>query len=314
MSDTRWWRQSNRPRRSVQSCLGVRFVFVDRARLLRWYRSRRKAYPWRIRPEPYGVLVSEFMLQQTQASRVAPAYRRFMRRFPTVVALARATRAEVVREWRGLGYNRRAVALSEAAKSIVRDHGGRVPADPDALIRLPGVGPYTAAAVASLAYGKAVPAVDANVRRIAARAELGIEGYEASQERIKRIAAEWLDTRDPAAWNQALMDLGREVCRPHPRCSLCPLRNGCRFHSTGRIPAPNPRRQKPFPGSFRQLRGQVLDLLRERPATLGSLSKAAGQPPAKVAEALVKLERDGLIRAGTGALRGQMGGRVRLRD
>jgi A/G-specific adenine glycosylase len=134
------------------------------------------------------------------------------------------------------------------------------------------------------------------------------------KERIQQIAVEWLDNRDPSAWNQALMDLGREVCRPHPRCSLCPLRNGCRFHLKGRIPAPNPRRQKPFPGSFRQLRGQVLDLLRERPATLGSLSKAAGQPPAKVAEALVMLERDGLIRAGAGALRGQMRGRVALRD
>jgi A/G-specific adenine glycosylase len=287
---------------------------VDQARLLRWYRSRREAYPWRIRPEPYRVLVSEVMLQQTQASRVVPAFQRFLRRFPTLAALAQAPRAEVVREWRGLGYNRRAVALSEAARAIVRDHGGTVPSDPEELMRLPGVGPYTAGAVASLAYGKAVPAVDANVRRIAARAELGIEGYEVSQERIQRIAAEWLDTRDPAAWNQALMDLGREVCRPQPRCSLCPLRNGCRFHLKGRIPAANPRRQKPFPGSFRQLRGQVLDLLRERPATLGSLSKATGQPQAKVAEALVMLERDGLIRAGAGALRGQMRGRVALRD
>lgn len=287
---------------------------MDRARLLRWYRSRRQAYPWRIRPKPYGVLVSEFMLQQTQASRVAPAYERFMRRFPTVVALARATRAEVIREWRGLGYNRRALALSEAAKSIVRDHGGRVPPDPEALIRLPGVGPYTAAAVASLAYGKAVAAVDANVERVAARAELGIDPHEASPKRIKQIAAEWVDDRDPSAWNQALMDLGREICRPRPRCSLCPLRDGCRFRLLGRVPGASRRRQKPFAGSFRQLRGRVLDLLRERPTTVGSLSKATGQPPDRVAEALVTLERDGLVRTGEGALKGQVRGRAALRD
>jgi A/G-specific adenine glycosylase len=287
---------------------------VDRARLLRWYRSRRKAYPWRIRPDPYAVLVSEFMLQQTQASRVALAYQSFMRRFPTMVALATATRAEVVREWRGLGYNRRAVALSEAARAIVRDHGGNVPSDPEELIRLPGVGPYTADAVASFAYGKAVPAVDANVRRIAARAQLGIEPYEVSPKRIKEIAAEWLDTRDPSAWNQALMDLGREICRPHPRCSLCPLRNSCRFHEMGRIPKADPRPPKPFPGSFRQLRGKVLDLLRDRPATVGSLAKAARQPPDRVAEVLVMLERDGLVRASAGSLNGKLRGRVALRE
>jgi A/G-specific adenine glycosylase len=287
---------------------------VDWARLLRWYGSRRHAYPWRIRPEPYGVLVSEIMLQQTQAARVAPAYERFMRRFPTVVALARATRADVVREWRGLGYNRRALTLSEAAKSIVRDHAGQVPSDPKDLIRLPGIGPYTAAAVASLAYGKAVAAVDANVQRIAARAELGIDPHEASPKRIGQIAAEWLDDRDPSTWNQALMDLGREICRPRPRCSLCPLRDGCRFHLMGRLPEAGPRRQKPFPGSFRQLRGRVLDLLRERPATVGILSRAIGEPAERVAEALVMLERDGLVRTSEGVLKGQVRGRAALRD
>jgi A/G-specific adenine glycosylase len=285
---------------------------VDGARLLRWYSSRREAYPWRNRPEPYRVLVSEVMLQQTQASRVEPAFQRFLRRFPTLAALAQASRADVVREWRGLGYNRRAVALSEAARGVVRDHGGRIPAEPEDLIRLPGVGPYTAAAVASLAYGKAVPAVDANVRRIVARAELGVEAHEAPEGRIQQIAAGWLDRTDPSAWNQALMDLGREICRPKPRCSACPLKRSCLFHSANRIPGSNPRRQKPFPGSFRQLRGQVLDLLREKPATVGRLSRATGRPPDRVAQALVTLQKDGLVRASAGALVGNPRGRAAL--
>src|SRR5436309_1877986 len=131
---------------------------VNRA-LLAWYEPRRLAYPWRRRPDPYRVLVSEVMLQQTQAARVAPAFTGFMRRFPTVRALARATRADVVRAWGTLGYNRRAVSLSDAARAIVARHGGRIPSDQDALLVLPGVGPYTAAAVASLAFGVAVPAI-----------------------------------------------------------------------------------------------------------------------------------------------------------
>jgi A/G-specific adenine glycosylase len=282
--------------------------------LLRWYLPRRQAYPWRTRPDPYGVLVSEFMLQQTQAPRIIPAYRRFLRRFPTVASLARASRAEVVRAWRGLGYNRRAAALSEAARAIVRDHGGRVPSDPADLIRLPGVGPYAAAAVASVAFGKAVPAVDSNVRRIVARAELGVEPHEAAPARIQEIAGRWLHHADPASWNQALRDLGREVCCPIPRCSVCPLVDGCRFRAMGRVPVPPPRRQKPFAGSFRQLRGRVLDLLRDGPATLSSLSKGAGEPPGRVARAVQALSSDGLVRASAGALEGRARGRVALRE
>jgi A/G-specific adenine glycosylase len=282
--------------------------------LLRWYWPRREAYPWRVRPEPYRVLVSEVMLQQTQASRVVSAYLRFLKRFPTVAALARAPRAEVIRAWRGLGYNRRAVALSEAARAIVRDHAGYVPSDPGDLSRLPGVGSYTAAAVASLAYGKPVPAVDANVRRIAARAELGVEPHEVYARRIQEIASEWLDRRDPAGWNQALMDLGREVCRPRPRCSVCPLRDGCRFRERGRSPEQRGARQERFAGSFRQLRGRVLDLLRDGPCTLASLSEAVGQPKARVAEAVGALSADGLVRASDGGLNGQAGGRVALHE
>ncbi|MGZ8584621.1 MAG: A/G-specific adenine glycosylase [Actinomycetota bacterium] len=122
-----------------------------------WYRPRRRAYPWRGSGDPYAVLVSEVMLQQTQAARAVPVFERFLARFPTVEALASAPRSEVVRAWAGLGYNRRAVALSEAAREIERAHGGRIPGDPEVLRTLPGVGPYTAAAVASFAFGAPSP-------------------------------------------------------------------------------------------------------------------------------------------------------------
>lgn len=285
-----------------------------RAPLVRWYRSRREAYPWRVRPEPYRVLVSEFMLQQTQASRVVPAYRRFLRRFPSLVALSRAPRAEVIRAWRGLGYNRRALALSEAARIIVREHGGRIPSDLKDLARLPGVGPYTAAAVASISYGVPVPAIDTNARRIIARAVLGAESHETSTALIRSLAGEWLDRRDPGGWNQALMDLGRKVCRPAPRCSLCPLLDGCRFRARGRSPDAPPRRQKPFLGSFRQVRGRVVEILRDRPTTLAALSLAAGEPIWRVAEAVAALDSEGLVRASVAALDGRARGRVALRE
>ena len=147
-----------------------------RAAVLEWYRPRRQAYAWRRgRRNAYRTLVSEVMLQQTQAARVEPIFEAFVARFPRVDALAAASRADVLRAWSGLGYNRRAVALHEAARAVVRDHGGRVPRDVDALVQLPGVGPYTAAAVASIGYGDAVAALDGNVRRVAARAIRGAE-------------------------------------------------------------------------------------------------------------------------------------------
>ena len=147
-----------------------------RAAVLEWYRPRRHAYAWRRgRRNAYRTLVSEVMLQQTQAARVKPIFEAFVARFPGVAALAAASRADVLRAWAGLGYNRRAVALHEAARAIVREHRGRVPNDVGALVRLPGMGPYTASAVASIGYGAPVAALDGNVRRVVARAVRGAE-------------------------------------------------------------------------------------------------------------------------------------------
>jgi A/G-specific adenine glycosylase len=284
--------------------------------LLEWYGPRRSAYPWRSsNPDPYAVLVSEVMLQQTQAPRVVPAFERFIRRFHTVQDLAAAPMADVIREWSGLGYNRRAAWLSAAARAIVAGHDGVVPADTGTLESLPGVGPYTAAAVASLAYGKDVPAVDTNVRRILCRAFLGIEPGGAGEPRIRIAAEAAIDRSDPGAWNQALMDLGREVCRPVPRCEACPISKGCR--SAGRVEAPSPsrRRQAPFEGSMRQVRGAVVrELAAGGGLTLRALARRTTYPIGRLGSALSALCAEGLVEAGPAALKGRPSARVRLRE
>jgi A/G-specific adenine glycosylase len=283
------------------------------AALLAWYRPRRRAYPWRRTRDPYRVLVSEVMLQQTQAARVAPAFERFLAAFPNVDALAAASPGDVLRAWDGLGYNRRALALSATARTIVREHAGRVPSDPGALRSLPGVGPYTTGAVASIAFGAPVVAMDTNLRRVIARAALGVEADDAPPQRLLELAGSWLDVRDPGAWNQAVMDLGREVCRPRPRCDRCPIARSCRFLATGAVLRPARRRQGPFEGSGRQTRGAIVRVLRDgSPATMATLARRAALEPSRVAHAVRDLHREGLVVAGAAALAGRTAGRVRL--
>jgi A/G-specific adenine glycosylase len=251
------------------------------------------------------------MLQQTQASRVAPAYRSFLERYPTVVSLAAASRADVLRAWGTLGYPRRAVALSEAAKAIVATYGGVVPRDPAVLVQLPGVGPYTAAAVAALGYGTPVPALDTNVRRVVRRVVLGSD--DAPRGEVDDAARRWLDRADPGGWNQALMDLGRTHCGSRPRCGGCPLARACRFRSAGAVPAPTGRRQAPFEGSTRQLRGTIVRTLRDRPsASLASLARASARPIDGVTDAVRSLHDEGIVTASAAALDGAPRARVRL--
>jgi A/G-specific adenine glycosylase len=236
------------------------------------------------------------MLQQTQASRVEPVFEAFLERFPSADALATASRADVVRAWEGLGYHRRAVALHEAARAIVREHGGRVPSDPAALRALPGVGPYTASAVAAIAFGESVAAIDTNVRRIVARSRLGAEPDEVPASELAAEAQAACDPRDPGAWNQASMDLGRAICRPAPRCDACPLAPGCAFRAAGRTGRRSSRRQPPFEGSRRQARGGVVAVLRrEDSATVAGLARESGFPETRVREALVGLVLDGIV-------------------
>jgi A/G-specific adenine glycosylase len=276
-----------------------------------WYEPRRRAYPWRAaRTTAYGTLVSEVMLQQTQAARVAPAYRRFLGAFPSLRSLAAAPMADVVRTWGTLGYNRRAVALHRTAGIVARKRRGRLPKDPAELARLPGLGPYTSAAVASIAFGVPVPAIDVNVARVVSRARLGVDGAPAPD--VRAAAAAWLDPERPGDWNQAVMDLGREVCRPTPRCDECPLRPTCAFRGVARPAAPR-RRQDPYRGSTREARGAVIRVLRDQDrATVAGIVQATALGLDRIAAAVRSLDAEGMVAAGPAALRGDRRGRVAL--
>ena len=203
-----------------------------RRRLLVWYRRHQRPLPWRRTRDPYAILVSEIMLQQTQVSRVESYWTRFLERYPRVDDLASASSDAVHDSWAGLGYYARARNLHAAAKTVVRDHGGRFPADPDALRKLPGIGRYTAAAVASIAFGADVGTVDTNVERVLARA-FRIRGTKKSARRVRRTwdLVNALVPRGRAGdWNQALMDLGATVCTARrPRCGACPVKPVCRY-------------------------------------------------------------------------------------
>jgi A/G-specific adenine glycosylase len=286
-------------------------LVAQRRTLLRWYETRRAAYPWRRTGDPYAILVSELMLQQTQAARVVPAFERFIGRFPTVVALAAAERPAVIRTWDGLGYNRRAVSLWRTARVVAEEHDALVPNDVDVLRRLPGVGPYTAAAIASIAYRTPVPAIDTNVRRVVGRSLAGGDVQDAGE--VERLAMRWLDRSRPGDWNQAVMDLGRALCRPRPRCDDCPLRGRCRFARSGSVVPTATKRASTFAGSTRQVRGDVVRVLRRRPsASIAMLSAETGHPSDRVSDAVVALVSDGILDAGAGALAGSARGRARL--
>ena len=223
--------------------------------VLAWFREHGRDLPWRRTRDPYAILVSEVMLQQTQVERVVPRYLRWLERWPSVEELASARTDDVIREWQGLGYNRRAVNLQRAARRIAGDGW------PDELTALPGVGPYTAAAIRCFAFGEAVLPLDTNVRRV--------------QERTGHVFG--------PRCGQALMDLGRTVCIARiPRCDVCPLAETC--PSRGRRYEPL-RKQSPFEGSFRQRRAETLRLVSERPRSAGELDPAVVR----------SLRRDGLV-------------------
>lgn len=201
-----------------------------RSHLLAWYDAHRRDLPWRRTAEPYAIWLSEVMLQQTTVATVTPRWERFLERWPTAADLAAAPLDEVLHEWTGLGYYARARNLHRAAKAIADEHGGALPPSYDALKSLPGLGDYTAAAVASIAFGQAVPVLDANVERVCTRL-LAFRGNprKTAEKRALRAALEqWIDPARPGDFNQAMMELGATICSPKaPACDRCPVRTEC---------------------------------------------------------------------------------------
>jgi A/G-specific adenine glycosylase len=250
------------------------------------------------------VLVAEVLAQQTQAARAAAAWPRFLERFPDVAALAAAAPAEVLRAWQGLGYNRRALALRRTAIAVV-ERGGW-PDTVEGLAALPGVGPYTARAVACFALGLRVAPVDTNVARVLARSLAGTDPAELSPAARQRLADQALPPDEAWAWSSALMDVGALHCRPRPRCGGCPLEATCRWRALGpAAPPPRPRAQAPFATSDRRWRGAVVRALAaapdglDRTALAGAVEAAAADRPDGWFDALLaRLEDEGMVATG----------------
>jgi len=236
-----------------------------RGRLLRWYERNRRALPWRETREPYAVWVSEIMLQQTRVNAVLGHYQRFLQRFPDVRALAAAREADVLAAWSGLGYYRRARMMHAAAKQVVAEYGGDFPATYDALRGLPGIGRYTAAAIASIAGNEPRAVVDGNVERVVAR----LAGRVVPTPQVWDFAERVLDVKRPGDFNQAMMELGALVCTPvGPRCGECPVREFCRAQGELKTRAQAPRRRKVVGYVYARERGRVLLVQREVQARL----------------------------------------------
>jgi len=267
--------------------------------VLAWAATERRDLPWRRTRDPWAVLVAELMLQQTQVPRVLPKYGEFLAAFPTPRACAAAPRADVVRAWDGLGYNRRAVHLHRAAGAIVA--AGTFPATLDGLLALPGVGPYTARAVLAYAFESDAAVVDTNIARVVAR----LHGRTLSPKQVQAAADALLVPGEAWAWNQGVMDIGARWCRPRPpACEECPLAPWCAWHRAGH-PSPDPAvgsahvsgTQSPFAGSDRAGRGRLVGALRRAPVPIAGVAAAMGwaRDPDRAARVLDGLVRDGLV-------------------
>jgi len=248
---------------------GDPFTGVDldavRSALLEWYREDHREFPWRETTEPYPILVSEVMSQQTQLGRVEEAWEAFLDRWPTVEDLAEADRADVVGFWtdHSLGYNNRARYLHEAAGQVTDEYGGQFPVEPDELAELMGVGPYTANAVASFAFNNGDAVVDTNVKRVLHRAFAEVRN--ADDPDYETVANALMPAGESRIWNNASMELGGVACGKKPRCDEagCPWREWCHAYRTGDFTAPDVPTQPSFEGSRRQFRGRVIRLLGE---------------------------------------------------
>jgi len=286
-----------------------------RRALLAWHRRNGLRAPWRESGDPYHALVAAVMAQQTQMSRVMPSYERFIAAFPTIDALAAASLGDVIRAWAGMGYNQRAVRLHRAAQQIA---AAGWPREATELARIDGIGPFTAAIIASFAFGRPAACVDTNVRRVLGRlaGDESIDGR-----RLQELADAAMSRRAPARWNQALMDYGARVCTPRPRCGECVVAACCPSRERYAAPRtrvaderasydarPRPkRRQPPFEESARYYRGRIIDVLRELPpgaaVRIADLPRLIANGRAAPSATATRELLDALARAGLAVIR-----------
>jgi A/G-specific adenine glycosylase len=299
-------------------------VIQAQSTLLQWYAREQRDLPWRATNDPYAILVSEIMLQQTQVDRVLPKYAQFLSAFPTLVDLAAAPTADVISAWVPLGYNRRAISLQSIARQVIAEHGGHIPDTIDELLKLKGIGRYTAGAVVCFAYRQHVATVDTNIRRVLHRIFLGLEHPEpkVTDAQMLSLAEQVLPDGQAYDWNQALMDMGATICTSNnPQCPNCPAQAACQAYQEmsqySLFPSGAVLRQlrkvaekktnyqaQPFTSSNRYFRGRIVDLLRSLPAnerislaTLGPKVKPEFSPDDLVwlQKIVDGLKKDGLL-------------------
>lgn len=263
------------------------------AALLDWYGRHRREAPWRTTSDPWSILVSEVMSQQTQVGRVIPKWRSFLERFPTPADCADAPRSDVLSLWSGLGYNSRAIRLQDAARIVAEDGW---PTTAEGLRALPGVGPYTAAAVACFAFGEQVPAIDTNLRRVLSR----WVGLPLDPGALADHAERELPDGFAEDWNQAVMDLAASICGPRdPDCGRCPVSEWCADPTVYQPP----RRQGRFAGSSREARGAVIRVLTAGPATADEIAERAAIDVERITAALATLDAERLVTHAAGGWR-----------
>jgi len=285
-NEPREWR-GNRVRRSV-AAPEQRNVARIQKQLLDWYAASARDLPWRRTRDPYAILVAEVMLQQTQVDRVVPKWHAWLERFPTLADLARASRADAIRAWQGLGYNLRAVRLHDIACEVVARYHGNLPDNVAGLLALKGIGRYTAGAVACFAYEQPVAMVDTNIRRVLCRV------FEVPPTEVEVLAAQVVPREAAYAWNQALMDLGATLCgAKRALCLVCPLVSDCAGPGLNGTSAAKPSGE--FRGSRRFYRGRIVEALRDAPEGISLRALCVAIGGSDVRKLVQQLAADGLI-------------------
>jgi len=261
-----------------------------------WFKKNKRDLPWR-KTDAWGVLVSEFMLQQTPVNRVLPVYKAWMKRWPTAASLAKATPAEVITAWGRLGYPRRALRLHECAKEITHNFKGKIPESQAELRELPGIGEYTAAAITAFAFEKRSLVLDINIRRLFARLFDGVETPTQSATKVEKSRYEELiPKKDPHLWAAATMELGAVICTSQsPKCGICPVAHVCTWRSLDYPKSDIVKRRQSWHGTDRQCRGTIVQALRENEVLTKSQITQLWDVPSQLEKALLTLLDDGLI-------------------